>query len=1164
MLLSRVIGGSPSNIFGTLNVSGGKFFLVNTSGIFFAPGSQVNASGLVASTLDIDDQDFLKKKYRFRQTGNQASALIQEGQMNIGSGGLALLGGAVENSGFIEATAGNIIIAGGREMTLSLDPSGLLSVMVDRAVSENVYDQNGKALANGVSNSGKIIADGSKVILTAEAAKDIFSRLISNTGVIEANSTVNRNGVIELVSNTSEGIVANSGVLNARGAQGLSGGTVRVLGEKVGLLGGEINVSGDTGGGNVNIGGNFQGNGDLRNADYTLVNRDAKIHADALTSGDGGNVVVWADKGAQVDGLITARGGSQSGNGGFVETSGKEFLNFDATVDTSASHGNSGSLLLDPSTLTILDAAAGGTQDTAANDGQILSADPTIGANTISWGKIDSLAATTNIILEATGLITINNVTGAAGGSTTAADLVMLDLTSGSLTIRSTTGNVTFADVNDTIRSEGGAINFQASSASGSGVLTLGNLNTSGAVGNKSGGITLNARQGITTGSLTTGGSSVTINADAENNGVGNYTLNTAKSILTSGGNASITARNLILNGLINSGTGTTSIVSSRAGTIGLGASGGNMNINNTELQNITAGILKIGNATSGNISITSAITPSNVGALSLQTNGTITQTAGSTITTTNLALRARNTITLNENNNVASLSASNTVGDIRYKDLNSLAIDTVDALSGVRSAGSFYLQSAGTITQTTGSTITATGLALRAGTGITLNENNDVTTLAASSTTGNVQYKDLNAVTVSTVDALVGMTSAGNMTLNANSGITVNQNITSTAGTVNLNSDFDSNGSGDLNVANLMTIKTTNQALTVKANDINLNTTGKLNSGTAKTTLLVSDGGTIGLGNTAANFTLNNTELQNITAGILKIGDATNGNIAVTSAIAPSNVGALSLQTNGTITQTVGSTIAADGLALRAGTGITLNENNNVTTLAASSTSGNIQYKEIDSVTVGTVDALVGVNGGANTVSLSSGGNMTLSQEISGGNVNLTSLAGALIDGNAADNNITAENISLTAQTGIGSIADPLEIHYTGITGALSVDNAVGDVLVDATSSGTVDPLNIVTDPLGFIEINLNGDKIFPLLPAPPSEEVLPTNDASSAINAAQYQSTPPPTPATPGAIVDLSSFSGATLAQPQARPAIGFVAAQPFIQAPQFQSRNLGTQIG
>jgi len=109
-----------------------------------------------------------------------------------------------------------------------------------------------------------------------------------------------------------------------------------------------VNASGDAGGGTILIGGNFQGKGPEQNAVRTIVGQEAVIRADAVTTGNGGKVIVWSDVGTAFSGSVTARGGAQSGDGGFVEISGKHLDFLPRLVDTRAPHGVTGTLLLDP------------------------------------------------------------------------------------------------------------------------------------------------------------------------------------------------------------------------------------------------------------------------------------------------------------------------------------------------------------------------------------------------------------------------------------------------------------------------------------------------------------------------------------------------------------------------------------------------------------------------------------------------------------------------------------------------------------------------------------------------------------------------------------------------------------------------------------------------
>ena len=56
--LNRVLGAEASSIYGQLSANG-QVFLVNSNGILFGRGAQVNVGGLVASTLDLSVSDFM-------------------------------------------------------------------------------------------------------------------------------------------------------------------------------------------------------------------------------------------------------------------------------------------------------------------------------------------------------------------------------------------------------------------------------------------------------------------------------------------------------------------------------------------------------------------------------------------------------------------------------------------------------------------------------------------------------------------------------------------------------------------------------------------------------------------------------------------------------------------------------------------------------------------------------------------------------------------------------------------------------------------------------------------------------------------------------------------------------------------------------------------------
>ena len=202
----------------------------------------------------------------------------------------------------------------------------------------------------------------------ARSANALLDTVINNTGTIRANSLVERNGEIVLDGGIA-GVVAVSGTLQAAGVDaGTTGGTIKVLGNRATLTASaRVNVSGDAGGGTALVGGNFHGDGPEQNASFTTVESGALISADAVTSGNGGRVAVWANDTTRFHGDISARGGANSGNGGNAEVSGKEHLYITGHADLRAPNGQGALSLLDPGTVTIIDDVnplTGGRHDT--------------------------------------------------------------------------------------------------------------------------------------------------------------------------------------------------------------------------------------------------------------------------------------------------------------------------------------------------------------------------------------------------------------------------------------------------------------------------------------------------------------------------------------------------------------------------------------------------------------------------------------------------------------------------------------------------------------------------------------------------------------------------------------------------------------------------------
>ncbi len=897
--LNRVLGSDVSVIQGALNANG-QVFLVNPNGVLFTPTAQVNVGSIVASTLAISTADFMAGSYKF--AGDSSNAIINQGNITtINGGSIALIAAKITNTGTLTANAGNVLLGAGSQVTLDL--GGPVKLQVTQGAIDALIE-----------NGGAIKADGGLVYLTARAAGDLATSVINNTGVIEARGLVERDGRIVLES-LGTGIVANRGTLDASSASG-KGGSIQVLGDKVGLFDGtRINASGDTGGGTVLIGGDFQGsNHNIQNASMTYVGKDVQINADAITHGDGGRVIVWADNTTRFYGNISARGGAQSGDGGFVEISGKENLLMRGSVDTRAPHGKTGALLLDPGTINITDAALDtGTLDdelTANSDGALLAAVADDGLNTVSRGQLEAFNATTNIILEATGLITIENMAG---------NLINLATGTGnSFTLRSTTsGGIEFVDAADEIRTVGGAIILRAQ---GTGNLTnIGKLTTAG------GAITLENAGTTSTVAGVIAGTGTTLTKE----GTGKLTLSGAN---TYTGLTTVNAGILSISN--NTGLGTTAggvIVASKA---------------SLELQNnITVGdeALTISGTGSASNGALRNLSGSNTygGLITLAAAATIKSLSGQTLTVSNTGTitGAGFGLTLDGYGigSIASIIGTGT-GTLTKTEPGTWTLSGANTYSG----GTTYSS-----TTISAGTLTVDGASAKAGTG----------TIAVGANTLNINNGATldNAVTITS--GTIGNT-AGAGTL-ATGGVTLNgaANLSSTGAGLTVSAVI-ANGTGTtvtktgastvtLSGANTYTGLTTVSAGTLSAaNATALGTTAAGTTVTSGASLLISS---VSIGNEAV--TINGTGVSG--AGSLR-GSGTASLSGALTANTSSTVG-------GSGSLTLGAISVLDGQSLTLGTAAALNLTTGSISGVASGSSSNLTVNTTGSVNMGVVGTDIG-----------------------------------------------------------------------------------------------------------------------------------------------------------------------------------------------------------
>ncbi len=347
IILNRVTGGNPSNILGNL-AANGQVFLVNGAGVYFGAGATVDVGGLVATTMNIRNEDFMAGNFVFKRDNLSAARrdVINAGVLKAREGGyLVLAGDYAANRGVVQARLGTAALASGSKMTLDIAGDNLINFAVNEKTVANL---------SGVENSGQLLADGGRAIMTAAVANEMAAATVNNTGLIQAQSTLEHDGAIYL--SADGGNTQVSGTLDASGnGARRSGGTIDVLGNHVALTDAAVlNASGDAAGGRINVGGGFQGKGPQQNASTASVDSDVRISADALGNGNGGDVVVWSDNLTRYQGSISAQGGAHGGDGGNVEVSGKALLDYRGDVTTRAMNGKTGNLLLDPMDISVL------------------------------------------------------------------------------------------------------------------------------------------------------------------------------------------------------------------------------------------------------------------------------------------------------------------------------------------------------------------------------------------------------------------------------------------------------------------------------------------------------------------------------------------------------------------------------------------------------------------------------------------------------------------------------------------------------------------------------------------------------------------------------------------------------------------------------------------
>ncbi|MBK8071780.1 MAG: filamentous hemagglutinin N-terminal domain-containing protein [Ramlibacter sp.] len=1088
--LNQVTGADPSQILGRLSANG-QVWLVNSAGVYFGQNATIDVGGMLASTLKVDNNQFMNSdKVTFENDGT-AGSIKNDGNITARNGGyVALIAPNVQNAGVINANMGTVRLAAGDKVTVDLAGDGLIKLNIDKASAEAV-----------VANAGRISANGGTVVLSARSAGDLASLVVNNTGIIEAKSLVERNGRIFL--DGGNGTVENSGSLIATGdAAGTKGGAVQMAGTRVGVVGaGSVDVSGDAGGGTALIGGNWQGNNTasiidgsaVANAQQVAVASGASIKADARTSGNGGTVVAWADGHTQFNGAVSARGGATGGNGGQVETSGKKTLgiNAGARVDVSASKGKAGSWLLDPNDITIAAADAnvsvagttyqddgGATNATvdAAVIGGALTGGATVNVQTSNAGAAGNgdifvTSAVTSAGDGTLNLIANRNITVSASIDAGATKTLNVSLYAGSNSTAASTAtagsNASTVTINSSIATGGGNL----------GIVTKGDVTGAGDLNLGAGSLAVDTKstgQVNLTGVITAGAANLT--ATGKDISVANTANNFTGAVSATGFNVTIADTNaLSLGTIVATGTlaataGTADLTQVGSATVSgaatLTSNAGSVVADNTANNFASVTLASAGNATlydsnamtlssltvgaAGNVDVQAG--KGGTGALTLgtgvSTTGDVTFVSGSGALTTGGAISGNN---IQLTAGAAGLSIGHNVAAGGVLGLKATG-NNIDQTAGVISAVGVTTMDAGTA----GGIITVQ----KAGNNFQAKVNASAGTVRIADGTGGVILGNVNADSVTVGSTGGDVTNTGAITNYATTG---NANVTVNAGTdtVTLN-----NGGNRLGTANLTgtTVSVTSigglDVGTVKANTFGATVSGaNVTQSGAITKQDGSDGAAVTVDAGAKDIALTNT--GNKLASVSLTGTT----VAVTDGTAGISIGATKADsltvdsTNGAVTNSAAivnqvGTGAANVTVNAAGYDVTLGDVGNK--LGTVSVAG-VNVSVYDSDTSGTVLGTSTVTG---TLGVTSKGHITQS-----GVLTVTGAASFTIDDTAS------QNINLSTQANDFKSTVTFAKTGTGTVNNVGLRNAnSGALFGNITLPGTYNDLTVIFDKAAMI----------------------------------------------------------------------------------------------
>ena len=317
-VFSRIVNGMPSNIDGVIALSGSAadVYLINPAGVLFGTNASIDLAGdftvVTAERLDFD-QGY------FGLTGHSDSVC-----------------GNILRFEFNPDSVGTIINSG----NLRVDDDRSLSLLGHSVINQGTIS-GGKVTLAAVGTHERIVLDNGFRFLPDAQTPTTLPPWLSDPGAEHATAIeLGQDGRLRLTGSPLSDIAVGTALV---GGELTATERIQILGDHVATMGSTLRAAD---GGQILIGGDYQGRGVLPTAQSALIDAASTIIADGET---GGQVVIWSDGTTQFRGTVSAQGEQ---TGGLVEVSGKEQLYFGGAVDL-RSQGAPGTLLLDPENIEI-------------------------------------------------------------------------------------------------------------------------------------------------------------------------------------------------------------------------------------------------------------------------------------------------------------------------------------------------------------------------------------------------------------------------------------------------------------------------------------------------------------------------------------------------------------------------------------------------------------------------------------------------------------------------------------------------------------------------------------------------------------------------------------------------------------------------------------------